>query len=101
MRASVSFTKGSRIGGKGKDLGDDALRAAQPSTLPEAAETHYTLQEAAAELGVDVTELQKAIRANHLPCTRHFGRHLVTPGDLELYRQRTQTLPPENSELLE
>ena len=77
-------------------MGDDALRAAQPDTLPEAAEAHYTLQEAAAELGIDVAELQLAIRANNLPCTHHFGRHLVTESDLERYRQRTQPIPSEN-----
>lgn len=71
-------------------MGDDALRAAQSPTLPEEPEHHYTLQEAADELGVDVAQIQLAIRANNLSCTPHFGRNLVPRSELESYRLRTQ-----------
>jgi hypothetical protein len=71
-------------------MGDDALRVSQSPTLPEETETHYTLQEAAEHLGVDVAELHLAVKSKTLTCTHHYGRSLVSRDELELYRQRTQ-----------
>jgi hypothetical protein len=71
-------------------MGDDALRSAQSPTRPEQPEEHYTLQEAAEKLGVDVAELHLAVKANSLECSHHYGRSLITRTELEQYRQRTQ-----------
>jgi hypothetical protein len=71
-------------------MGDDALRSAQSPTRPEEPELHYTLQEAAEKLGVEVEELYLAVKANNLICSHHYGRLLVTPTELERYRNRTQ-----------
>jgi hypothetical protein len=79
--------------GRYTDMGDDALRSAQSPTRPEEPEKHYTLQEAAEELGVDVAELHLAIKANILACSHHYGRSLVTPTEIERYRQRTKPGP--------
>ncbi len=73
-------------------MGDDALRAAQSPTQPEQGETHYTLHEAAEDLGIDVAVLHLAVKARTLECSHHFGRHMLTRGELERYRLQTQ--PP-------
>jgi predicted site-specific integrase-resolvase len=63
--------------------------AAQPtSRTAEVPEPHYTLQEAAEELGVSVPVLQAAISAGELRCTHYYARQLVTHADLEMYRQQ-------------
>jgi len=49
-----------------------------------------TVQDAAKELGVTDISVRAALNDNRLPFIEKYGRKLITRGDVEAYRQRTQ-----------
>ena len=76
-------------------MGSDALGQAQTPCASVTTEAYYTLQEAAHEFGVPVTELERAMAEHRLPFVHQFGRKLIAPDDLAAYRiQNSIPNPP-------
>ena len=53
-------------------------------------EDHYTVEQAAAYLGVTASAIHRAITAGLLPSVLQYGRRWVRKADAEAYKQRTQ-----------
>ena len=51
---------------------------------------YFTVQEAAVNLGVSEAAVRNATLQGRLPYVRKYGRKLISPSDLQLYKERTQ-----------
>ena len=51
---------------------------------------YMTISQAATSLGVQPQTVRNAVNEERLPCVRVYGRVLIDPDELEVYRKRTQ-----------